>query len=160
MESIVDIQEKKAISRKANSGTYVFRSAKELKTQAAEILDAKSTDGHDIGEYYISQLIGHMVQSNIPYIGLSLRKQDVCCVGTPEQLQDFLQSLKSDTCNRPTAAKRRRFCFDLDNTLVGVPVVAGDYSTCPPIEKNIRLVKQLYSAGHYMIIVSQLRILW
>ncbi|KYK62110.1 capsule biosynthesis phosphatase [Drechmeria coniospora] len=157
-ESIVDIQEKKDISDKANLGAYVFRNARELKTHAAEALDAKTADGHDLGEYYTSQLIGHMLQSGIPYIGLHIDRQDICCVGTPEQLQTFLQSLKKHNgSGRPLSFKSRRFCFDLDLTLVGVPAVPGDYSTCPPIEKNIRLIQELHRAGHYIIIYAARR---
>ncbi|KAJ6439792.1 phosphatase iiic [Purpureocillium lavendulum] len=152
LESIVDIQEKKAISNKANSGAYVFRSARELKSYAAEVLDVRSTNAQDVGEYFTSQLISHMIHSGVPYVGLPIQKQDMSCVGTPQQLQDFLRHVKSDGCKHSLALKKRRFCFDLDMTLVGFPTVPGDYSTCPPIEKNIRLVKQLYNAGHYIII--------
>ncbi|UNI15637.1 hypothetical protein JDV02_002151 [Purpureocillium takamizusanense] len=152
LQSIIDIQEKKAISNKANSGAYVFRTAQELKSYAEENLDVPGINSQDVGEYFTSQLIAHMIQDGVPYVGLPIQKQDMSCVGTPEQLQDFLRRVKSDECKHPLALKKRRFCFDLDLTLVGVPAVSGDYSTCPPIEKNIRLVKQLYNAGHHIII--------
>jgi NDP-sugar pyrophosphorylase family protein len=153
-ERIFDIQEKKAISNKANTGAYVFPSAADLKTWAAENLDVKHPDGAEIGEYYTSQVISMMVQSGVPFIGLPLLKKDFAVVGTPEQLQELLAALKKDNHSMPATLKKRRFCFDLDMTLVGVPAVSGDYSTCPPISKNIRLVQQLYKAGHYIIIVS------
>lgn len=153
-ERIVDIQEKKAISNKANTGAYVFPSAADLKTWAAENLDVKHPDGAEVGEYYTSQVISMMVQSGVPFIGLPLLKKDFAVVGTPEQLQELLAALKKDNHSMPATLKKRRFCFDLDMTLVGVPAVSGDYSTCPPISKNIRLVQQLYKAGHYIIIVS------
>ncbi|GJN82299.1 hypothetical protein PLIIFM63780_005838 [Purpureocillium lilacinum] len=155
LDSIVDIQEKKAISNKANSGAYVFRTARELRSYASEVLDVRSINSQAVGEYFTSQLIAHMIQDGVPYVGLPIQKQDMSCVGTPEQLQEFLRHVKSAECKHPLALKKRRFCFDLDLTLVGVPAVAGDYSTCPPIDKNIRLVKQLYNAGHYIIIVCQ-----
>ena len=50
-----------------------------------------------------------------------------------------------------------RFCFDLDNTLVSYPVVPGDYSTCEPKLGNIRLVRELHAAGHYIIIQTARR---
>jgi hypothetical protein len=152
-EQIVDIQEKKAISNKANTGAYVFPSAGELKAWAAANLDMKRPDGSEVGEYYTSQMIALMIQSGVPFMGIGVDKTDFSCVGTPDQLQDLLKLLKSDTSHLPIKMKKRRFCFDLDMTLVGVPAVAGDYSTCPPIDKNIKLVQQLYKAGHYIIIV-------
>ncbi|KAF4444948.1 capsule biosynthesis phosphatase [Fusarium acutatum] len=156
-ERIVDIQEKKAISNKANTGAYVFPSAADLKTWAAENLDVKHPDGAEVGEYYTSQVISMMVQSGVPFIGLPLQKKDFAVVGTPEQLQELLAALKKDNHSMPATLKKRRFCFDLDMTLVGVPAVSGDYSTCPPISKNIRLVQQLYKAGHYIIIQTARR---
>lgn len=150
----MDIQEKKAISNKANTGAYVFPSAGELRSWAASNLDMKRPDGSEVGEYYTSQMIALMIQSGVPFLGIGVSKTDFSCVGTPDQLQDLLKLLKSDTSHLPIKIKRRRFCFDLDMTLVGVPAVPGDYSTCPPIEKNIKLVQQLYKAGHHIIIVS------
>lgn len=51
-ELIHDLQEKRAISRKANSGAYVFPSATSLKKWASTVLDSK-IDGTDdkVGEY-------------------------------------------------------------------------------------------------------------
>lgn len=155
LERIVDIQEKKAISNKANTGAYVFPTAGQLKSWASENLDMKRPDGSEVGEYYTSQMIALMIQNGVPYLGMPVKTKDFSVVGTPEQLQDLLKLLKSDTSNLPIKLKKRRFCFDLDMTLVGVPAIPGDYSTCPPIEKNIRLVQQLYNAGHYIIIVSR-----
>ncbi|GJC91649.1 capsule biosynthesis phosphatase [Colletotrichum higginsianum] len=157
LERIVDIQEKKAISNKANTGAYVFPSAGQLKSWAAENLDMKRPDGSEVGEYYTSQMIALMIQNGVPYLGMPVSTKDFSVVGTPEQLKDLLKLLKTDTSNLPIKLKKRRFCFDLDMTLVGVPAVAGDYSTCPPIEKNIRLVQQLYNAGHYIIIQTARR---
>ncbi|GJC77647.1 protein phosphatase 2A a subunit [Colletotrichum tofieldiae] len=157
LERIVDIQEKKAISNKANTGAYVFPSAAQLKSWAAENLDMKRPDGSEVGEYYTSQMIALMIQNGVPYLGMPVSTKDFSVVGTPEQLKDLLKLLKTDTSNLPIKLKKRRFCFDLDMTLVGVPAVAGDYSTCPPIEKNIRLVQQLYNAGHYIIIQTARR---
>ncbi|KAF7547003.1 hypothetical protein G7Z17_g8035 [Cylindrodendrum hubeiense] len=152
LERIIQIQEKKAIDNKANTGAYVFPTAAQLKVWAAENLDVKHPEGSAIGEHYTSQIISSMVHSDIPCLGLLIEKKDFSVVGTPEQLEDLLRGLKRETSYVPAKLKARRFCFDLDMTLVGVPAVAGDYSTCPPIEKNIRLVQQLHKAGHYIII--------
>ncbi|KAE8451412.1 hypothetical protein EG329_004041 [Mollisiaceae sp. DMI_Dod_QoI] len=152
---IVDIQEKKAISNKANTGAYVFASAELLQEWAARSIDANAKKS-DAGEYYTSQLIGMMIiEGKQPFIGLPLEMKDFICVGTPEQLQELLLQLRSE--GKSNQVQKRRFCFDLDMTLVGVPAVAGDYSTCPPIWKNIKLVQQLHKAGHYIIIQTARR---
>ncbi|KAH7420160.1 capsule biosynthesis phosphatase [Cadophora sp. MPI-SDFR-AT-0126] len=155
---ITDIREKKAISNKANTGAYVFATASLMHTWAAKNIDSHALrpKGSDIGEYYTSQMIGTMIHdAQLPFLGLPLSKKDFSCVGTPEQLEELLMQMKDG--KRPNQVKKRRFCFDLDMTLVGVPAVAGDYSTCPPIWKNIRLVQQLHKAGHYIIIQTARR---
>ena len=88
----------------------------------------------------------------IPFLGVPISLSDFCCVGTPGQLHDFLRRLKKKE-NHHFQPRKQRFCFDLDMTLVGAPKVAGDYSTCPPIWRNIELVQQLHDAGHHIIIV-------
>jgi capsule biosynthesis phosphatase len=156
IECIVQIREKQAISNKANTGAYVFPTGRELKYWTSENLDKER--GPEVGEYYISQMIALMIQHGVPFVGISLGLEDFTCVGTPEQLRDLLKKLnRSESEDGPIKMKKRRFCFDLDGTLVGYPVVKGDYSTCPPIEKNIRLVQQLYKAGHHIIIQTARR---
>ena len=46
------------------------------------------------------------------------------CLGTPELVREFDNYEK-------------RFCFDLDNTLVTYPIAKGNYKTCKPIQENI-----------------------
>jgi hypothetical protein len=106
------------------------------------------------GEYFTSQLIELMiVDGDAPFIGIPITKDDFCCVGTPKQLREFLQQITKGEA-RLIKTKKQRFCFDLDMTLVGVPEAPGDYSTCPPIWRNIELVRALYKSGHHIIIVS------
>ncbi|RDA94646.1 hypothetical protein CP533_2439 [Ophiocordyceps camponoti-saundersi (nom. inval.)] len=157
LDYITDIQEKKAISKNANSGAYVFPNGQELKSRAAEILDMHHFDNQEIGEYYTSKLIAHMIKLETPFTGILIRQEDFSCVGTPEQLQHFLRTIKSGECKLPVTTQKRRFCFDLDGTLVGFPSVPGDYSTCPPITKNIRLLQELFEAGHHIIIQTARR---
>jgi capsule biosynthesis phosphatase len=156
LEHIVDIREKQAISDKANTGAYVFPTGTELKSWSSECLDkAKELE---VGEYYASQTIALMIQQGVPFLAMRLGEKDFTCVGTPEQLRIILKQLsESMNGNGLIKMKKRRFCFDLDGTLVGYPVVKGDYSTCLPIEKNIRLVQQLYKAGHHVIIQTARR---
>lgn len=157
LERIVDIREKKAISNKANTGAYVFPSGAELKSWASKNLDKETSP--EVGEYYTSQTISQMIfEGGIPFLGMPVSKKDFTVVGTPEQLQALLKQLSSSNKGEvPIKMKKRRFCFDLDGTLVGYPEVKGDYSTCPPIDKNIRLVQQLFKAGHHIIIQTARR---
>ena len=151
---ITQIAEKRAISDKANSGAYVFPSGAALHEWAAKGLDSKLETDNGAGEYFTSVLIGEMIASGtVPFLGVEIGMKDFSCVGTPLQLRDFLKRLRENKDER-IRAKRQRFCFDLDMTLVGTPEVPGDYSTCPPIWRNIELVRQLHECGHHIIIVS------
>jgi capsule biosynthesis phosphatase len=59
--------------------------------------------------------------------------------------------------NKVKCARKMRFCFDLDNTLVSYPLKEGDYSTVEPVWRNIILVRELKAAGHYIIIYTARR---
>ncbi|KHO00248.1 protein phosphatase 2A A subunit (ISS) [Metarhizium album ARSEF 1941] len=157
LERIVDIQEKTAISDKANTGAYVFPSARQLQAWAAEYLDRPEHLNPDFAEYFTSRLVGLMLENGIPFLGVPVNEQDFNVVGTPEQLTSFLARAKSGSLPSRLPQRKSRFCFDLDMTLVGAPAIAGDYSTCPPIEANIKLVQQLYRAGHHIIIQTARR---
>ncbi|KAF5129764.1 hypothetical protein E5D57_006095 [Metarhizium anisopliae] len=157
LEKIVDILEKTAISTKANTGAYVFPSAHQLKFWAAEYLDKPEHLSSNLAEYFTSRLVGLMLENGIPFLAVPVNEQDFNVVGTPEQLTSFLARAKSGSLPSKTPQRKSRFCFDLDMTLVGAPVMAGDYSTCPPIEANIKLVQQLYHAGHHIIVQTARR---
>ncbi|KAI6779236.1 uncharacterized protein J7T54_007763 [Emericellopsis cladophorae] len=150
-EVIRRIAEKRAISDKANTGAYVFPSAHILRDWCATNLDQRNDPA--LAEYFTSQVITMMLD-HVPFLGIEISADDFSCVGTPAQLEDLLAKLKAQGLGH---MRKRRFCFDLDMTLVGVPQVPGDYSTCPPIDRNIRLVQQLYEAGHYIIIQTARR---
>jgi capsule biosynthesis phosphatase len=53
--------------------------------------------------------------------------------------------------------KPLRICFDLDNTLVTLPTIPGDYSSVKPIFKMIFLLKNLKKLGHTIIIYTARR---
>jgi capsule biosynthesis phosphatase len=149
---ITDIKEKKPISKHANTGAYIFASGELLRCYATHLLDSRLADG-DAGEYYTSAIILQMIKKGLLFLGLEISNEGFSCVGTPIQLEAFLHKVR----NTPGMMKPRRFCFDLDSTLVTVPVVAGDYSTCRPIKHNIELVRDLKIAGHHIIIQTARR---
>jgi len=155
--TILDIQEKKAISKNANTGAYVFPTAAALQAWANVVLDSKlEPSDKQAGEYFTSQLIEMMISSGeATFQGIEVDNDGFSCVGTPRQLDEFLLRIhQADPAIKP---KKQRFCFDLDGTLVGSPEVAGDYSTCPPLAGNIELVQALHKAGHYIIIQTARR---
>ena len=150
---IQQIKEKKAISTHANTGGYGFPSGHILKTYCARVIDGGVDD---TGEYYTSSIIGKMIANGENFRGIFVPSFE--CVGTPAQLRTFLGKLKEP--NSPFLRGRgrmMRFCFDLDGTLVTHPAVAGDYSTCQPIERNIKLLRELKAAGHHIIIYTARR---
>lgn len=147
---ITNVKEKVKISDNANTGAYGFPDGKSLKNYCAKILD-KGVVG---GEYYTSNIVSQMLSDNVDFFGINVPINDYFCVGTPAQLQSFLEKIKSGVVK---VEQTVRFCFDLDNTLVTFPQVAGDYSTCEPRQENINLVKDLYKSGHTIIIQTARR---
>lgn len=137
-EIIIDIKEKVKISDKANSGCYVFSDASEFLEFEKEIDESK--------EKYISQVISKMISSGKRFKAISVDNFHV--LGTPEQVISFSNSYKTES---------KRFCFDLDNTLVTSPKVNGDYSTVEPIEEVISYLKKLKEKGHKIIIYTARR---
>jgi len=79
---------------------------------------------------------------------------DFACLGTPRQLKEFFELCAQGKVH---FKRKARICFDLDSTLVTPPVKRGDYSTCRPIEHNIRLAQALHKAGHTIVIASARR---
>jgi len=164
-ERILDIREKVIISTHANTGAYAFGSAKLMHEYCSKRLDQMVGP---LGEYYTSSLIKEMISDGHVFKGIDV--PDFACVGTPKQLHQFLTNLrekqmsfhrqKNNDQNKQTATLtstkasplKRRFCFDLDGTLVTFPEVSGDYSTVRPVHSNIKLAQELHAAGHTIII--------
>ena len=141
---VKDIREKVPISRNANTGGYAFATGLLLRKYCMQVLDEAVGTA---GEFYTSCVIKKMLDDGHKFKGLFV--EDFACVGTPWQLTSFLQKIAR---NEVKSARKMRFVFDLDNTLVTHPKVHGDYSTCEPKERNVQLVQELSAAGHYIII--------
>lgn len=141
---VTDIAEKRKISNNANCGVYCFGSGQMLRTYCKLLLDANETQK---GEFYISGVYKLLLANEVKVGATPV--DDFHCVGTPMQLKIFCENYPEPTL--------RRFCFDLDNTLVTKPQVDGDYTTCEPIEHNINFLKHLKSLGHYIIIYTARR---
>ena len=147
----VDIQEKTRISNLANTGAYGFSSGELLQTTIEHVLDANQLVS---GEFYTSTLLRRILKCRAAKVRV-ISVSDFACLGTPQQLRRFLKEVREGV---HTLKKQvRRFCFDLDGTLVTFPSTRGDYSTCKPISKTIRMVRDLHAAGHTIIICTARR---
>ena len=162
--TVIDVREKIMISKHANTGAYAFASASILKQYCARVLDEPVGLA---GEYYTTSVIKVMLNDKQPFVGIHVSLDEFVCVGTPTQLESFLKSLKTKSVRQPFEQTKRndrqasfrqmRFCFDLDNTLVSYPSVHGDYTSVQPKNENIQLLRELYQAGHYIIIQTARR---
>ena len=137
---VTEIKEKVRISDNANTGAYGFKSGIQLKEYCKKISTLKS-------ELYTSFVYESMINDGIEIN--SERIEKFSCVGTPLQLKIYCESNKSE--------KIKKFCFDLDNTLVSYPKISGDYSTVEPIKKNIEYLRFLKESGHYIIVYTARR---
>jgi len=135
---IVDIKEKKKISDNANSGCYVFKSAEEV-LKYIDRIEKKS-------EKFISDIIKEMLKDEIYFSSVEVK--DFHVLGTPQQIIEFSKSYPTE---------KKRFVFDLDNTLVTFPTVKGDYTTVKPISKTINYLRNLKKEGHHIIIYTARR---
>jgi len=141
--NLYDIAEKVKISNTYCCGVYGFKNIHTFRIFAKDIICNHNSNK----EMYMSSVFKNLV----------LQKEPVKCivfdsnnhVGSLGELKNF------EKMNLP----RMRVCFDLDNTLVTYPLVAGDYSTVRPIHSTIELVRRLHSEGHTIIIHTARRML-
>ena len=145
-KQITSIKEKVKISDWANTGCYCFRDGQQLLKYCAQIIERGKTQlSQDMkGEFYTSGVIKAMLDDGERFEALKLDREAMHVLGTPAQLKDFCRKWP-----RPAAY---RVCFDLDNTLFGPPEVAGDYSTCRPIPRAVRMCRHLRGMGHRVIL--------
>jgi capsule biosynthesis phosphatase len=145
---ITEIKEKEKISDYANTGCYCFENGTILKQYCNQIINNNIRYNN---EYYMSCVINEMITNNHIFYANNLNNYDVNCVGTPLQLKIYCSNIINDSNDK------KRFCFDLDNTLVTSPEIKNDYTTVKPIIKNIEILKLLKSLGHTIIIYTARR---
>jgi hypothetical protein len=152
---VLDIVEKQKISDIACSGAYGFSSYKNLLKYTQLILDNKIKQK---GEYYTSNVIKEMITDNVNFDYKAIDISNYHCLGTPIQLRLFYNNYpRFSSLTNNVMIKQKRFCFDLDNTLVTYPTIKNDYSTVEPIKKNIKFLKYIKSFGHTIIIYTARR---
>ena len=97
-------------------------------------------------EYYTSGVIAQMIEEGHAFEAVQIDPKRFHVLGTPTQLVDW--------CAGRNDQAPLRICFDIENTLVTGPRVAGDYSSCEPIADNIATCRALYEQGHTIILQS------
>ena len=140
--NITDIVEKIYTSKHIVLGAYGFGSPEIYKKVFDIFLQNKELTQ---AEWFMSSLIKTAIISGITV--KAVRSKNSISIGTPDQLEDAL-------INNMIISKPLRWVFDLDETLVTLPSLKGDYSTVSPIIKVIRFVQYLYKTGHYIIIYT------
>lgn len=152
---VTQIAEKDKISDLACTGAYGFISIRSFLNHCSTVFVNHQTSK---GEYYISSVIAEMIHQGVEFSGILINKQSWTCLGSPMQVRIFCNNYPLVSCTSNEAQiKRQRYCFDLDNTLVTTPIVAKDYTTVRPIQKNIDFLKYLRKFGHTIIIYTARR---
>jgi beta-phosphoglucomutase-like phosphatase (HAD superfamily)/choline kinase len=99
---IVEIKEKEKISTYANTGAYFFQNINDLQFHCEAVI---KKDLRYRNEYYISCVIQHMIDTDIPFNAITINRSHYSSLGTPTELKRYLD-------------RHRSFLFDLDGTLV------------------------------------------
>lgn len=152
---IIDIVEKVKVSDYASTGGYGFNSWQNLKKYCKKIIDNNIMQKN---EFYTSTVIREMIKDKITFYPKNVNEDKYICLGTPFHVRIFCNNFpKINALTSSNMLKSKRYCFDLDNTLVTFPKVASDYTTVEPITENINFVKYLKKLGHTIIIYTARR---
>jgi capsule biosynthesis phosphatase len=151
-DEILDIKEKEKISNNACTGAYGFKSMCELKKYTSKIIEENITQK---SEFYTSGVIKEMMRDGHVFKNKTMPSSDYVCLGTPMQVKFFYNNFpRKHSITDEIVITKKRFCFDLDNTLVTYPIINGDYASVKPIEQNINFLKYLKSFGNTIIIYT------
>jgi capsule biosynthesis phosphatase len=132
---ITSIEEKQKISDNYCCGIYGFKNAEIFITYAERVICENLRINN---QFFFSQVYKLMIEHH-----------DIVPI--------FISYTKLIGNNNQLFHKPLRICFDLDNTLVTLPTIPGDYSSVKPIFKMISLLKNLKKLGHTIIIYTARR---
>ncbi|GMH77866.1 hypothetical protein TrST_g12459 [Triparma strigata] len=145
---IVEIKEKVMISDNANTGAYAFASAALLRSEVEGCIDGAVGAK---GEYYTSAIIDTMLKRTdppLPFVGVHV--SDFVCVGTPKQLDDFLDELREGKRARTKrGGKMMTFSFNFDE-VDGLPLLTDEL-------REVRMMKDLKAVGYRIEIDTRRR---
>jgi len=146
---VTDIEEKIKISEYANSGCYFFINGNLLKLYCKKVIDENNINNINITEnysnicvYYTSYIIKKMISDNIIFNFYNINIEDFNCVGSPLQLKIFCSNFLNNS-------EKKRFCFDIDSTLLSI---SDNNENIIPNIKNIEYLKYLKKMGHFIIL--------
>jgi beta-phosphoglucomutase-like phosphatase (HAD superfamily)/choline kinase/thiamine kinase-like enzyme len=125
---IIEITEKKKISDNANTGIYCFNDIDLLFEYSKKVVSENITFKN---ECYTSCIIDQMIKKDIGFIGVKLQSQYVFNLGTPTQVQDYVNKTFS-------------FLFDLDGTIIFSETIYYDIWKEILIEYNIELTHDVF----------------
>ena len=152
---IVDIIEKKKISNFASTGGYGFQSWHLLKDYCKKIIDNNIMQKN---EFYTSTVIREMIKDEHCFLPKYVNEEKYICLGTPFHVRIFCNNFpRINAITSKNMLPTKRYCFDLDNTLVSFPKTTNDYTSVEPIQNNINFVKYLKKLGHIIIIYTARR---
>ena len=143
---ITAIKEKHKISDFYCCGFYGFKNTKNFLKYAQLLLSDNEVSCNSSTEYYFSALYNITINNEENVEPFYIEETN------------HLGTFKDILANNYTVPKDKlRICFDLDNTLVTYPTIAGDYSTVKPIDSNLTLLRKLKNEGHEIIIYTARR---
>lgn len=137
---ITEIREKEKISDLACSGGYYFSSTA-LAIKYAEMAQKSCLQNKEL---FISNLYSSMISAREIIIPIQVIPQSF---GIPMAVETYAK-------NNIDISEKKTFCFDLDSTILSIPLQGKDYSTCQPITETINFIQYLYSAGNEIIIYT------
>ena len=133
---ITSIEEKQKISENYCCGIYGFKNSETFITYSERVIKENLRINN---QFFFSQVYKLMLEDEINIVPIFISYTKL--IGNKNQL-----------FNKPL-----RICFDLDNTLVTLPTISGDYGSVKPIHKMISLLKNLKKLGHTIIIYTARR---
>jgi dTDP-glucose pyrophosphorylase len=89
--NIIEIKEKNKISDNANTGAYAFNNINTLLNYSKYITE---NDIRFNNECYTSCIIDEMIKKNEPFKGIELNEENVIVLGTPKQVNEYLEKNK------------------------------------------------------------------
>jgi len=127
--NVIEIAEKNKISNNANTGIYCFNDIDVLFEYSKKVVTENITFKN---ECYTSCIIDQMIKNDFIFTGLKLEHQYVFNLGTPIQVQEYINSTFS-------------FLFDLDGTLIISETIYYDIWKEILLEFNIELSNELFN---------------
>jgi len=138
-EILKEISEKKPISNKYACGIYGFESIKSFINKSRELLSDISKT-----EYFMSLLYSNLLLEKSSIINC-VKLSGCICLGTFDDINNNNDSIP---------ITKKRFCFDIDNTILKYRRPGQSYRDCEVIQKQVFLLKKLKEIGHTIILYT------